>query len=74
MQERSRAAKADYDKFVDFGGLGPNDYVVNMGKTRILAPAEQKNAVTASARDRQMVSFEKDIDLGIKNLQDLVNG
>jgi len=74
MQERSRAAKADYDKFVDFGGLGPNDYVVNMGKTRILAPAEQKNAATASARDRQMVSFEKDIDQGIKNLQDLVNG
>jgi len=45
-----------------------------MGKTKILAPAEQENAATASRRDQQMVSFEKDIDLGIKNLQDLVSG
>jgi hypothetical protein len=74
MQWRTRTAKADYDKFVNLGGFGSNDYLVNLGKTRILAPAEQENAATASTRDQQMVSFEKDIDQGIKNLQDLVNG
>jgi hypothetical protein len=74
MQARTKGAQADYNQFVNFGGLGPNDVVINMGKTRILAPAEQKNAVTASSRDQQMVSFEKDIDLGIKNLQALVSG
>ena len=26
MQTRTKEAQADYDKFVDFGGLGPNDY------------------------------------------------
>ena len=74
IQWRTRTAQAEYDKFVDFGGLGPNDPVVNLGKTRILAPADQENAAMASARDQQMVSFETDIDLGIKNLEDLVNG
>jgi hypothetical protein len=45
-----------------------------MGKEKILAPAEQDNAAMASVRDQKMVSFEKDLDLGIKNLQDLVSG
>ena len=74
MQERTKAAQADYDKFVDFGGVGPNDYVIKMGKDKILAPAEQANSATASSRDQQMASFETNIDLGIKNLQALVNG
>ena len=74
MQERTRAAQADYDKFVSANGLGPNDYLINMGKDKILAPAERENAATASARDQQMVSSEKDIDLAIKALQDLVGG
>jgi len=74
MQARTKKAQADYDKFVDFGGLGPNDYVVNLGKTRILAPAEKDNAVTASTRDKLMVASVKDVDAAIKNLQDLVNG
>jgi len=74
MQERTKEAQAGYDKFVAADGLGPNDYLINMGKRRILAPAEKENAATASRRDQQMVSFEKDIDLGIKNLQALVTG
>ena len=74
MQARTQAAQAEYDKFVGFGGLGPNRYVVEMGKDKILAPVAQDNAATASSRDRQMVSLEKDLDLGIKNLQALVNG
>ncbi len=74
MQERTKQAQAEYDKFVDFGGLGPNDVVVRMGKDHILAPAEQDNADTASTRDQQIVSSEKDLDPGIKGLQDLVNG
>jgi chromosome segregation ATPase len=74
MQERTAEAKANYDKFVAFGGLGPNEYVVAMGKDKILAPAEQANAATAAQRDEQMISFEKDVDLGIKNLQALVSG
>ena len=74
MQQRTKAAKADYDKFVAFGGLGPNDVVVQMAKDKILAPAEQANAATAAARDEQMISSEKDIDLAIKNLQALVSG
>jgi hypothetical protein len=73
MQERTKEAQADYDKFVDFGGLGPNQYVVKMGKDKILAPAEQANAAMVSVRDEKMVSYEKDIDQGIKNLQALVN-
>ncbi|MFZ0828011.1 MAG: hypothetical protein WAO02_11365 [Verrucomicrobiia bacterium] len=72
MQDRTKAAQADYDKFINFGGLGPNDVVIQMGKDKILAPAEQANAVMASARDQHMVSAEQDIDLAVKNLQDLV--
>jgi len=74
MQARTAAAQAEYDKWVDFGGLGPNDVVVEMGKDKILAPAEQENAATASTRDQQMVSAEADIDLAVKNLQGLVAG
>ena len=74
MQERTKQARADYDKFLDFGGLGPNDTVVSMGKDRILAPAEQANAATATTRDQQMVAAEPDMDLAIKKLQALVNG
>ena len=74
IQDRTKEAQADYDKFVYAGGLGPTDYLVKMGKERILAPAEEENAATAARRDLQMVSSVKDIDLGIKNLQDLVNG
>ena len=74
MQERTKAAQAEYDKFIDFGGIGPNDYVIQMGKDKILAPVEQDNAATASSRDQQMVSLEKDLDPAIKNLRDLVNG
>jgi myosin heavy subunit len=74
MQARTQEAQTQYDKFMDFGGLGPNDVVIKMGKDNILAPAEQKNAVTASTRDQAIVSTEKDLDVGLKNLQDLVNG
>ena len=74
IQERTKEARADYDKFVYAGGLGPNDYLINMGKNRILAPAERDNAVMASERDQQMVSLEKEIDPALKNLQDLVSG
>jgi chromosome segregation ATPase len=74
MQDRTKEAQADYDKFVSADGLGPTDYLIKMGKNKILALAEEENAATASRRDQQMVSFEKDIDPGIKNLQDLVNG
>jgi DNA repair exonuclease SbcCD ATPase subunit len=73
-QERAKVAQADYDKFVYAGGLGPNDYLRAMGQKKILAPAQQENAVAASKRDQQMVSFEKDIDVAIKNLQTLANG
>ena len=74
IQDRTKEAQADYDQFVYAGGLGPTDYLVKMGKERILAPVEEENAATAARRDLQMVSSVKDIDLGIKNLQDLVNG
>jgi len=74
MRARTKEARADYDKFVDAGGLGPNDYLIKMGKEKILAPAEEENAAMTSVRDQKMVSFEKDLDLGIKNLQALVNG
>jgi outer membrane murein-binding lipoprotein Lpp len=74
MQARTKTAQANYDEFVHFGGLGPNDYVIQMGKDKILAPAEKDNAATASERDQQVVSLEKDLDLGLKNLQALVNG
>jgi hypothetical protein len=74
MQARTMAAQVQYKKIEDFVGLGPNDLVVKLGKDNILAPAEQKNAVTASSRDQAIVSTEKDLDVGLKNLQDLVNG
>jgi small-conductance mechanosensitive channel len=73
-EERSKVAQADYDKFINAGGLGPNDYLRNMGKDRILAPVERQNAVTAGKRDQEMVASVKDIDLAIKNLQALVKG
>jgi hypothetical protein len=73
MQEQTKAAQADYDKFIFAEGLGPNDYLIKMGKEKILAPVEKENAEMASQRDQQMVSSEKDIDLAIKNLQALVN-
>lgn len=73
MEARTKTARANYDKFVDFGGLGPNDYVIEMGQDKILAPAEKDNAATASIRDQQVVSLEEDIDLGLKNLQALMN-
>jgi hypothetical protein len=74
IQARASEAKADYDKFVDFGGIGPNDTVVKMGTEKILMPAAEENAATAARRDLQMVSSVKDVDLGIKNLQDLLSG
>jgi starvation-inducible outer membrane lipoprotein len=74
MQARTQDAQTQYDKFVNFDGLGPNDVVIKMGKDNILAPAERKNAVTASSRDQAIVSTEKDLDVGLKNLQDLVSG
>ena len=73
IQQRAKQAQADYDKFVDFGGLGPNDYVVNLGKTRILAPAEQENAETAARRDKIIASSVKDADAAIKSLQTILN-
>jgi DNA repair exonuclease SbcCD ATPase subunit len=74
MQARTQKARAEYDKFVAFGGLGPNRLVVELGKEKILAPAEQDNAATAASRNQQMLSVEKDLDLGIEKLQALVNG
>ena len=73
MAARTQTAQTNYAKFVDFGGMGPNDYVIQMGKEKILAPAEKANAATASARDQQVVSLEKDLDVGLKNLQAFVN-
>lgn len=74
METRSKTAQANYDKFIQFGGLGPNDYVIQMGKDKILAPAEKDNAATASQRDQQVLSLEKDLDLGLNNLQALLSG
>ena len=74
MQARTKTAKANYDKFVDFGGMGPNDYVIEMGQDKILAPAEKDNAATAAMRDQQVASLRKDLDLGLKNLQALMSG
>ncbi len=74
MQARTAAAQASYDEFLSIDGIGTNDYSLSMGKDRILAPVEKANAATVSARDQQMVSSVKDIDLAIKNLQVLVNG
>ncbi len=74
MQERTQEARADYDKFLSIDGIGTNDYSLKMGKDRILAPAEQDNAAMVYSRDQVIVSSEKDLDLGIKNLQALVSG
>ena len=74
MQARTQEAQARYKTFVDLGGLGPVDRLVELGHTYILAPVKQENAATAANRDQQMVSSEKDLDVGIKNLQTLVNG
>ena len=74
MEARTKTARANYDKFVDFGGMGPNDYVIAMGHDKILGPAEKENAATASQRDRQVASLRKELDLGLKNLQALVSG
>ena len=74
MAARTREAKAKYDKFVEFDGLGPNRYVIELGKEKILAPAEQANAAAAAERDQQVTALEKDLDLGIKNLRTLANG
>ena len=73
MEARTKTARANYDKFVDFGGLGPNDYVIEMGQDKILAPAEKDNAATAALRDQQVASLRKDLDLGLKDLQALVS-
>ena len=74
MEARTKTARANYDKFVDFGGMGPNRYVIEMGHDKILAPAEKDNAATASQRDQQVASLRKDLDLGLKNLQALMSG
>jgi predicted nucleic acid-binding Zn-ribbon protein len=74
MQTRTREAQATYDRFVDLGGYGPVDRLVELGQERILAPVKQENAVTASNRDRQLVPAEKDLDQGISQLQTLLNG
>ena len=72
MQARTQEAKASYDNFVNLGGIGPNDRLIQLGQERILAPAAQKNAATAADRDQQIVASEKLLDQGIRNLQDLV--
>jgi len=72
MDARTKEAKADYDKFVYAGGLGPHPHLISIGQKRLLEPAEKANAVTALKRDQEMVSFEGDIDQGIKKLQTLV--
>ena len=74
MDARTKIARAKYDKCVDFGGLGPNRYVIELGQDKILAPAEEDNAATASQRDQQILSLKKDLDLGLKKLQALVSG
>jgi len=74
MDARTKIARANYDKCVDFGGLGPNRYVIELGQDKILAPAEEDNAATASQRDQQILSLKKDLDLGLKKLQALVSG
>ena len=73
-QARSTEARARYDKFIQFGGLGPNRYVLEIGKDKILAPAEQANAATVSNRNQQIVSSAKDLGAEIGRLQALLNG
>lgn len=74
MQARTLEAKANYDKFVSLGGLGPVDRLVELGQERILAPAAQQNAVTAANRDQQIVASEKLLDQSIGSLQNLLTG
>ena len=74
MEARTKLAQANYDKFVDFGGMGPNDYVIAMGHDKILGPAKKDNAATAAVRDEQVASLRKDLDLKLKNLQALMSG
>ena len=74
MQARTREAQAAYDKFVDLGGLGPVDRLVELGQAQILAPVKKENVATAANRDRQMAASEKNLDLAIQNLQALVKG
>ena len=74
MEARTKTARANYDKFIDFGGMGPNRYVIEMGQDKILAPADRDNAATAAQRDQQVAALRKDLDSGLKNLQALVNG
>jgi len=73
MEARTNTAKANYAKFIDFGGMGPNDYVIAMGHDKILGPAEKDNAATAAKRDEQVAVLRKDLDLGLKNLQALMS-
>lgn len=74
IQARSLAAQTEYNKLMDFGGLGPNRYTVEMGKDKILAPAAKENAATALSRNQQMLSQAKNLDPGIQTLQGLLNG
>ncbi len=73
MDARTKIARANYDKCVDFGGLGPNRYSIELGQDKILAPAQEDNAATASQRDQQILSLKKDLDLGLKKLQALLS-
>ena len=72
MQARTQEAKTSYDNFVNLGGLGPNDRLIQLGQERILAPVAQKNAATAADRDQKIVAAEKNLAAGIQNLQALV--
>jgi chromosome segregation ATPase len=72
IQARNQEAKTSYDNFVNLGGLGPNDRLIQLGQERILKPAAQKNAATAASRDQQIAASEKNLDAGIQNLQALV--
>jgi chromosome segregation ATPase len=74
MQARTQEAQTAYNQFVDLGGLGPVDRLVELGQEKILAPVKQENAATAANRDRQMAASEKNLDLAIQNLQAMMNG
>ena len=74
IQARTQEAQADYNKLMDFGGLGPNRYTTEMGKDHILTPAAKANATTALNRNQQMVMQGLNVDRGIQSLQALLNG
>ncbi len=74
MQARTQEARTRYNTFVDLGGLGPVDRLVELGHTYILAPVKQENAATAANRDQQIASQTRNLDQGIQNLQALLNG